>query len=207
MVHKLEHETQKLTTRTAERIAKFTGISVEWLLRNDPAAPLTDPVGKRYTENHYLRARSLRRGLIPVLGARTIVRIQLLQNYAKARALFDRPEMREHFLRYVAELELLRGRFEDKALYPERTTTGHLIAEEAKLLNSDTLFPGVIADARKCHQAIRKQAEQKTKREESLGALEPASEPVLAPVRETKAKRGHELVRKRIRKSVTERHK
>ena len=190
-------------------IAGDCGVSVQWLLRNHPAAPLVDPFGNRYTKNHYLRARSLRRdprllGLI--LGARTTVRMQLLQNYAKARALFDRPEMRQHFLRYIAELELLRGRFEDKALYSEGTTAGDLIVEEAKLLATDSLFPGVIADARKCQQAIKTARERKKMREESLGALEPASESS-EPVRQTKAQRGRELVRKRIRESVAERHK
>jgi transcriptional regulator with XRE-family HTH domain len=210
MIHKIENEkTQKLSPRLAERIASFTGVSVQWLLRNHPAAPLVDPFGNRYTKNHYLRARSLRRdprllGLI--LGARTTVRMQLLQNYAKARALFDRPEMRQHFLRYIAELELLRGRFEDKALYSEGTTAGDLIVEEAKLLATDSLFPGVIADARKCQQAIKTARERKKMREESLGALEPASESS-EPVRQTKAQRGRELVRKRIRESVAERHK
>jgi transcriptional regulator with XRE-family HTH domain len=206
LVHKIENETQELTIRTAEQIARFTGISVEWLLRNNPTAPLIDSAGNRYTENHYLRARARARGLIPGLGARTIVRMQLLQSYAKARALFDRPEMRPHFLRYVAELELLRGRFEDHALYPEGTLAGELIDEEARLLNPDTLFPGVIADARKCQQALAT-ARRRAEKRESLGAFEPAPESRAARARQTKAQRGRELVRKRIGKSVTERRK
>jgi len=206
LVHKIENKAQELTIRTAEQIARFTGISVEWLLRNNPAAPLIDAAGNRYTENGYLLAQARRRGLItPGLGVRTIVRMQLLQSYAKARALFDRPEMRQHFLRYVAELELLRGRFEDHALYPEGTTAGDMITEEAKLLKPEALFPGVIADARKCREAILTARERK--KPESLGAFEPAPETQAIPVRQTKAQRGRELVRKRIRESVTERRK
>jgi transcriptional regulator with XRE-family HTH domain len=210
MIHKLENGTKngtRLTTRTAEQIARFTGISVAWLLRNDPAAPLIDSAGNRYTENHYLRSRARAQGLItPGLGTRTMVRMQLLQSYAKARALFDRPEMRPHFLRYVVELELLRGRFEDHALYPEGTKAGDLIDEEARLLNPDTLLPSVIADARKCREALEA-ARLHARKRELLGAFEPAPERPAAPVRQTKAQQGRELVRKRIRESVAERRK
>jgi transcriptional regulator with XRE-family HTH domain len=190
MLQKLENEKKPLKSLVAEDIAARTGISPEWLLKNDPNEPPIDTKGRLYTKDWYARTQFTRLGLIPTLRPPIAVRAVLLENYGKARDLFLRPEMYRHFLRFVMDLERLRMRFEEEAVYPEETRAQDLVREDARQRNPDTLYPSVIVDVQKCRRAVsrkRKQIERKKAKEESLGPLEPG---------------GLGVTGKRIRKSV-----
>jgi transcriptional regulator with XRE-family HTH domain len=187
LLQKLENEKKPLGRPLAEDIAARTGISAEWLLRNDRNEPPIDEKNRPYSKDRYARMQFTRRDLIPALKPPFAVRAVLLENYAKARDLFLRPEMYQHFLRYVSEAERLRMRFEEDAVYPEGTLADDLIREDAGARNPDVLYPGVIRDAEKCRRAVARERERikrEKEREESLGPLEP---------------RGLAAVRKRIR--------
>jgi transcriptional regulator with XRE-family HTH domain len=176
MLQKLEHEQKPLKPRVAEDIADRTGISADWLLRNDPAEPPFDEKNRPYSRDRYARTQFTRRELLPALKPPFAVRALLLENYAKARDLFLRPEMYQHFLRYISELERLRMRFEEEAVYLEETTAAQLIDEDARQRNPELLYPSVIKDAGKCQRAIareRVKIEREKERRQSLGPLEP----------------------------------
>src|SRR4029077_12953766 len=59
MLQKLENEKKPLSRRVAEDIAAYSGISADWLMRNDPttATQLIDRRGRPYTPDHYKLAQ------------------------------------------------------------------------------------------------------------------------------------------------------
>src|SRR5262245_57155375 len=88
LLQKLENEDRPLSRRQAEIIAAATGVSADWLWRNDPSEEPTDLWGKPYSKERYLRSKAL--GFDPFLdyAPPVVVRVALLQSYAKARDLF-----------------------------------------------------------------------------------------------------------------------
>jgi transcriptional regulator with XRE-family HTH domain len=189
MLQKLENEKKPLRLRMAQDISACTGISAEWLKQNDSRAALVDTRGRPYTLERFELAQLRRLDLDPTIKPPVMVRTLLLQNYAKARDLFLRPEMYPHFVNYVTQLEVLRGRFDLLADYPEDWNSAKFIDEELGRLHPNHLYSGIIRDVEQCQKA----AQLKAKR------IEAAREPFLKPSRQD---RGLETIKKRIRRNT-----
>jgi transcriptional regulator with XRE-family HTH domain len=194
MLQKLENEKKPLSRRVAEDIATATGISADWLMHNDPSAALVDARGRPYSFERFELAQLRRLDLDPTLRPPVMIRTLLLQNYVKSRDLLLRREMFPHFLKYITQLEVLRGRFELLADYPEDWNSKKFSDEEQGRLQPNRLYSGIIRDAEQC----RKAAQLKAKR------IEAARAPFVRPSRRD---RGLETIKKRIRRSTREQPK
>jgi transcriptional regulator with XRE-family HTH domain len=154
LLQKIEHKKRPLTRHMAEFIAACTGISPEWLLRNDPSARPINSKGNLYGQAQYQLAQSRLRDLHPAIKPPEIaVRGLLLRGYAEARDLFLRPEMYKHFVKFLLDHQLLCARYASKADYPETDTAGDIIDEQERRERPANLYPGVIKDAEKCYKA------------------------------------------------------
>ena len=168
LLHQLEHEKLKLTRRVAEDISARTGISADWLLRNDPKEPPVGARGERYTEAQYDRARINRFDLRPTHAPPILIRTVLLQRYAEMRDLFLRPEMHKHLIKFLLDLQLLTVRYDAKADYPASYTAGDAAREQDEREKPDRLFPGIIKDTERCYKAVmlrRKRLEREEAKE------------------------------------------
>jgi len=194
----LENEKKPLKAHVAEAIAASTGISAEWLIRNEPSEAPIDSKGKPYTIEHYERAQAITRlhSMPTTIKAPILVRRMFLEQYAKTRDLFLRPEMYKHFIKFVLKLDMLYRQFDLEADYPKEMTGADVIREEMNRLKPGNLFPGVIADAQRVWSAV----DRERKRVEREAAQRVAA--FLPP-----EDRGLRTIRKRIRRTATERKK
>ena len=157
-LQQLEHG-RRFTNEILERIATRTGISPEWLRRNDRSRPI-DSKGKPYTNRQFDLAQARLRDFRPFWRGRGSADIAvcklLLQRYAEARDLFHRREMHKHFVQFLLDFQLLWARYELHAKYPEHHTGRDAIAEQERREHPDNLFRGVIRDAENCLKAAKR---------------------------------------------------
>jgi transcriptional regulator with XRE-family HTH domain len=194
LVRKLEHGERPFSQRMAENIAACTGVSSQWLLRNDSSEPPTDSHGRRYTKKQFEIARAKRLDLRPGRNPSISVRTWLLQRYAETRDLFLRPEMRCYVFPFLLDLQLLCARYELHADYPASMIGEDFINEQHRRENPDNLFPGVIKDAEQCHEHAKREGKRLTRaeanREQRLAAFLPPDE------------RSRRIIRKKIARAT-----
>jgi hypothetical protein len=113
---------------------------------------------------------------LPTHAPTILIRTLLLQCYAEARDLLLRPEMYKHLIKFLLDLQILTARYDMKANYPATRTARDIIDESDERAKPDKLYPGIIKDANRCYNAVKKQRERLSREAKRLLPFLPPKE-------------------------------